>query len=66
MSEKSHMNEFKKTLFDNGYPEEFLLFVKKSKMTLKESGTLTDNLNIQYVRNLLCGEALHQFDTLCI
>ena len=33
-------------------------------MTLEESGTLVDGANIQYLRMLVCGEALCQFDTL--
>ena len=40
MSEKSDLYEFNLTLFDNGDPEEFLLFVRKFNMTLKASQML--------------------------
>ena len=32
--------EFRISLFDNGYPEEFLLFVRNFNMTLVVTGTL--------------------------
>ena len=35
----SDLFEFKMTLFDNGDPEEFLLFVRNFNMTLTASGT---------------------------
>ena len=56
--------EFKMALFENGDPEEFLLFVRNFQMTLKASGTLTASAKIQYIHTLLRGEALHQLDTL--
>ena len=40
MSEKSDLYEFNLTLFDNGDPEEFLLFVRKFNMNLKASQML--------------------------
>ena len=45
--------------------EEFLFLMKNFKMSLKDSGTLYANANIQYFCTILRGEALHQFDTLC-
>ena len=52
-------------LFYNVKPEGFLLFVQNFKMMLRYSGTLSANANLQYLRILLCGEVLCQFDTLC-
>ena len=43
------MYEFKMALFDNGKPEEFLLFMRN----LNASGMLTVNENLQYLRNIL-------------
>ena len=54
-SEKSVLYEFKMALFDNGDPDEFLLFVCNFQMTLKASGTLADSAKIQYIRTLLRG-----------
>ena len=59
----SDLYEFKMTLFDHGGPEEFLLFIHNFNMTLAETGTLETNTNIQYLRTLVCGEALSQFDS---
>ena len=39
-SYSSYLYEFKVALFDNGDPEEFLLFVWNFNMTLVASGTL--------------------------
>ena len=54
-SENSDLCEFKIALFKNGDPEEFLLFICNFNMNLEAS---------RYPRRLVCGEALHQFDTL--
>ena len=59
------MYEFKMPLFDNKEPEEFLLFMWNLNMTLGASGTIKANVKLQYLRTLLCGEALPQFDILC-
>ena len=53
------------TVIDNGDLEEFLVFLQNFKMTLEASGTLASSAKIQYICRVLCGEALHQFDTLC-
>ena len=50
-------------MFDNGDAEEFLLFVHNFNMTLASSGTLEAGVKVQYLRNLVCGEALRQFDS---
>ena len=50
-------------LFDNGDPEEFLLFIHNFNMTLAASGMLESVSKIQYLRTLLHGETLHQFET---
>ena len=55
---------FKRTLFDNGETEEFLLFLKKINSTLAASGTLTTGAKIKYFRSLVHGEALRQIDSI--
>ena len=39
---------------------------KKINISLNASGTLADNVNIQYLHNIICREALHQFDIFCV
>ena len=51
-------------LFDNGDLEEFLLFVINFNITLAVSRALVRGAKIQYLRTLVCGEALRQFDLL--
>ena len=53
-------------LFDNGEPEEFLLFIQNYQITLDELGTLATGTNIQYLCILLHGEAIHQLETLSV
>ena len=52
-------------LFDNVNPEEFLLFVRNFKMALEALGTLAASAKLQYLRMILCGEELRQFDIFC-
>ena len=52
------------SFFDNGNPEEFLLFVRKFNMALAASGTLDMGANIQYLCTPVRGEELNQFDLL--
>ena len=52
-------------LFHNSDPGEFLLFVKNFKTNIEDSGTLAANADIQYLCEILRGEVLCQFDTLC-
>ena len=61
---KSDLYEFKMCLFNNGKPEEFLLFVRNFNMTLVASGTLEAGAKYQYLSTLIRGEALRQFDSL--
>ena len=61
-SENSDKYEFKMALFDNRKPEIFLLFVRNFKIMLDISGTPTDNEKFHYLHNILCVEALCQFD----
>ena len=63
MSEKSYLYEFKMALFDNGDPEELLLFISNFITTLEESGMLVSGAKIQYLHTLLRGEASRQIDT---
>ena len=51
-------------LFGNRETEDFLLLISDFNITLEASGTLKYGAKIQYLRTLLCGEALRQFDTL--
>ena len=52
------------SMFENGDPEEFLLFVLNFNMTLTASGTLEAITEVQYLCTLFRGEALRQFDLL--
>ena len=58
----SDLYEFKIYLFDNGKPEEFLLFVRNFNMTLAAPGTLEAGAEIQYLCTPFRGELLCQFD----
>ena len=51
-------------LFDNGDPEEFLLFELNFDMTLAASGTLETGAEIQYLCTLVRGKALRKFEVL--
>ena len=52
------------SLFENGEPEEFLLSVRNFNMTLAVSETLEMGAKIQYLRTLVRGEFLRQFESL--
>ena len=52
------------SLFDNGEPEEFLLFVRKFSITLVASGMLEAVAKYQYLCTIFRGELLRQFDSL--
>ena len=54
------------SLFGNGEPEGFLFFVQNYNMALNGSGILATNVKLQYLRNLLCREAIFHFDTFCV
>ena len=56
--------EFRMSLFDYGQLEEFLLFVRNFQTTLAATGTIETEAKVQYLRTLLRGGALHQFDLL--
>ena len=62
-SENSDLYESKMALLYNGDQGDFL-FAHNFKMTLEASGTLQDAAKIQYLRTLVHGEALRQFDML--
>ena len=49
-------------LFENGKPEEFLLFVRNLNTILATSGVLEMDTKTQFLCTLVCGEALSQFD----
>ena len=50
------------SLFDNGEPEKFLLFVRNFNMTFAASGTLEAVAKYWYLWTIVCGEALHEFE----
>ena len=51
------------SLFDNGEPEEILMFVRNFNMTLAASGTLEADTKFQYLSTLVRGEDLSQFES---
>ena len=58
----SDLYEFRMSLFEDGDPEDFLLFVCNSNTTLSEIGTLETGANIQCLCTLVRDEALRQFE----
>ena len=63
-SSTSDLYEFKIYLFENGDPEEFLLFVCNFITTLAASGTLVVDTKFQYLCTIARREDLRQFDLL--
>ena len=63
-SENSYLYEFKMNLFDNGYLEEFLLFVCKFSMTLVVPGKILIDAKVKHIFTIVHVEALRQFDLL--
>ena len=55
--------KFKMSLFKNVKPEELSLFVRNFNITLAASGALEAGAKIQYLRTIVRGEALRQFDS---
>ena len=64
MLSTSDLYYFKMALFDNGKPEDFLLFVRNFNKTLVLSGKLKTGAEVQYLCNLFYEEELRQFDSL--
>ena len=64
MSSTLDLNEFRISLFDHGEPEDFLLFFRNFQINLAATGTLETEDKVQYLRKLVRGEALRQFDLL--
>ena len=62
-SSVSDLCEFKMPFFDNGEPEEVLLFVRNFNITLAGAGTLETGAKVQYRHILVHGDALYQFDS---
>ena len=62
-TQKLDLYQFKMIFFDNGYPEDFLLFIRNFNMAHEASGTILSGLKIQYLCTMVHGEALRQFDT---
>ena len=66
MSETSDIYELNMSLFDDGKPEELLLFVRTFQMTLEAPRNLAASAKIQYLLTLVRGEVLHQLYTLSV
>ena len=62
-SEKSDLYKFKMTLFDNGNPEEFFLFMQNFKMTPEALDKLFSSVKLHYLPTVLHGKAPCQIDT---
>ena len=62
MSITSELYEFRMSLFDHGEPDEFLLLIWNSKMTLAATETLDMDAKVQYLCTIFRGEALSKFD----
>ena len=60
----SDLYDFKMSLFENGKPENILLFIRNFNMKLAASGMLEAGAKYQYLRTLARREALCQFDFL--
>ena len=54
-SATSELYEFNIALFDNGNPEEFLLFMKNFNTNIAASGTLATGVKIQYLCTIFRG-----------
>ena len=52
--------------FDDCQPEEFLSLLRNFKITTDGTGTTTTSVRINYLRTMLCGQALREFDELQI
>ena len=63
-SENSELYEFKIALFDNVDQEQFLLIFRNFNVALEVAGKLKIIVKVQYLRMIVCGEALRQFDSL--
>ena len=61
-SKNSDPYKLKMAFFDNGKPEEVLLFVNNFNMTLKALGALAATAKIQYLLTMVCGEWLCKFE----
>ena len=64
ISATSKTYELKISTFGEGNPEEFLQMINKFKTGIDGTGTTTTPKRINYLRNLLNGEALRKFDEL--
>ena len=60
----SETHEFKIAIFDNDSPEELLQFLTNAKKAIKRTGTKKFSGRINFLRTLLRGEALGEFDIL--
>ena len=64
-SKKSDLYKIKLALFDDGKPEEFLLFIRNFNMTLEASGMLVYITNIQYFCMMLWRRVTSVWHVVC-
>ena len=57
-------HKLKIATFENSQPEEFLALVNNFKTTVDVTGTMSAAGTINYIRTLLSGDTLHEFDEL--
>ena len=63
-SAASKTYELKVQMFENGKPEEFLQMMKDFKTGTDGTGTTSAPENIQFLRKMLRGETLWEFDVI--
>ena len=61
-SSASEPYELEMATFENGQPEEFLALLKNSKTAINGTGTMSVSGISYYLRTMLHGEALREFD----
>ena len=63
-SATSETYELKIKTFENGKPEELIQMMKDFNTATDRTGTTSDNGKIQFLRTMLRGEALREFDVI--
>ena len=63
-SETSEMYNINMTTFENGKPEEILTLLNNSKIAIDGTGTTSATGRIEYLRTMLRGEGLREFNEL--
>ena len=63
-SDASKTYKLKVQTFENDKPEEFLQMMKDFKTGIDGTGTTSAPGKIEFLRTMLCGEALREFDVI--